>query len=707
MSRSGSESNGRPERAWRPAAVDGLERRAVLAPYTTAQLSAYLGSLLQDPQTADPNDPAESPAIVAAEAANQLTPAQVNTLLDRASAAVPDQSGIIAVVDRGGRILGVRAEAQVAPQILDNTSNLVFAVDGAVSLARTGAFFGNNQAPLTSRTIQDISQTTMTQREIEANPSIADPNSTVAGPGFVAPIGIKGHFPPRVPFTPQVDLFGIEFTNRDTSLSNTGSGVPLPSRFNVPTGYIPTTISNPANPGQANLSLSAPDSYGYVSGLEPNAQPRGIATLPGGIPLVKAVTVNGVKHTIIVGGIGVFYPGTTGYADAENSVLNDTGYNPKLPDKSVEAELVAFAAAGGASGASVLVGHPTTIGTLGGVPALPGFDLLPKSNTGQYNGRIDLVGVTLDVFGPHGNQGPINLFRVAPSFGLGKGTVNGINLPLPHDTGDPTSAALNTRSGQIVPAGWLVLPHDGVGITAQDVYTMVENGIARALSTRSAIRLPLNRHARMVFAVADSTGAILGLYRMPDSTVFSIGVAVAKARNMAYYNDPAQLQPQDQVKGVAPGTAFTNRTIRYLSLPFFPEGQDDYPPGPFSILNDGGTTKAAQGANVGPPLPASAFQSVMGYSAFHPNANFRAPTDPNNQNGIVFFPGSSGVYKTVNGTSTLVGGLGISGDGVDQDDDVTYSASLGYRPETVPRADMVKVRGVRLPYQKFNRNPSL
>ncbi len=678
-----------------------------MAPYTAAQLSAYFASLQTDPQTADPSDPAESPAIVEAEAANQLTPDQVNTLLDRASAAVPDQTGIIAIVDRGGRILGVRAESQVAPQIMDNTSNLVFAVDGAVSLARTGAFFGNNQAPLTSRTVQDISQSTITQREVESNPSITDPNSTVAGPGLVAPIGIKGHFPPGVPFTPQVDLFQIELTNRDRSISPTGSGAVLPSRFNVPTQFIPTTIANPADPNQANLSLSAPDSYGYVSGLEPNAQPRGIGTLPGGIPIVKVVDVNGQKKTVILGGIGVFYPGTTGYADAENSSLNDALHDPNKPDKSLQAEIVAFAALGGASGAQVLVGHATTVGALGGVPPVPGLDLLPASANGQYNGRIDLVGITLNVFGPFGNQGPGILFRDAPFFGLGKGTVNGTNLPLPHDPNDATSAALNTRSGQIVPAGWLVLPHDGVGITAQDVVTMVNDGIARALSTRSAIRLPLNRHARMVFAVADETGAILGLYRMPDATVFSIDVAVAKARNMAYYNNAAQLQPQDQVKGVPAGTAFTNRTIRYLALPHFPEGQDNYPSGPFSILNDGGTTFAAQGANVGPPLPASAFQSVLGFAAFHPDANFHAPTDPNNQNGVVFFPGSSGIYKSVNGKSTLVGGLGVSGDGVDQDDVITYSASLGYRPVTVPRADMVKVRGVRLPYIKFNRNPSL
>ena len=37
---------------------------------------------------------------------------------------------------------------------------------------------------------------------------------------------------------------------------------------------------------------------------------------------------------------------------------------------------------------------------------------------------------------------------------------------------------------------------------------------------------------------------------------------------------------------------------------------------------------------------------------------------------------------------------------------MTYEASLDYDPPyTVPRADMVMVRGVRLPYHKFNRQP--
>src|SRR5205823_6487115 len=147
-------------------------------------------------------------------------------------------------------------------------------------------------------------------------------------------------------------LFGIEHTNRDTSVKD---GVTLPSRFNVPLADIPADVQ--LNP------LAAPDSYGYLSGIEPDAQPRGIGTLPGGIPIYK----NGV----VVGGIGVFFPGQTGYASEENSSLS-ADFDPSKRDRSLEAEYIAFATVG---------------------------DTLPAG------GRIDLVGITLDLVGPGGDEG--------------------------------------------------------------------------------------------------------------------------------------------------------------------------------------------------------------------------------------------------------------------------------------------------------------
>ena len=54
----------------------------------------------------------------------------------------------------------------------------------------------------------------------------------------------------------------------------------------------------------------------------------------------------------------------------------------------------------------------------------------------------------------------------------------------------------------------------------------------------------------------------------------------------------------------------------------------------------------------------------------------------------------------------LVGGLGVSGDGVDQDDYVTAGGATGFEAPTDIRADQIVIDGVRLPFLKFPRNPT-
>ncbi|MFO0852135.1 MAG: heme-binding protein [Gemmataceae bacterium] len=609
----------------------------------------------------------------AATEVTQLSLADVQLLLDRATAATSSRDGIIVVVDRNGRILGVRVEDQVSPAVTGDPEKLVFAVDGAVAKARTGAFFGNDQAPLTSRTIQFLSQSTVTEREVNADPNVTDPNSPLRGPGYVAAVGVGGHFPPGIANTPPVDLFGIEHTNRDgqdspgpDGIKGTPDDIRLRGRFNIDPAFVP-----------AGHELFPPDSYGVASGLLPTAQSRGIATLPGGVPVVRG------GH--VVGGIGVFFPGQTGFATEENNARSTT-YDPSKPDRTLEAEFIAFAAVGGSSGAGF------KIDAIGDAPALPAdFDL-----PGGPKARIDLVGITLDVFGPGGVQGPENLVRYGLTLGFGSRT-QGRDLPV-------TPGGDKLLAGRPVPEGWLVTPHDGAGITAAEVTDIIGRGFEQATRTRAAIR-QLGSTAGMVFAVTDLNGDVVGLYRMPDATVFSIDVAVAKARNVRYYADPAQLQPADQVAGVPAGTAFTNRTFRYLAQPRFPLGFDGTTPAPFSILRDGGSDPLT-GRTVGAPLPASAFQSVYGHDSFNPGTNFHDPFDPANQNGIVFFPGSAPLYRRTATGGVLAGGFGVSGDGVDQDDVVTFAGTANFGvPLNILRADQVKVAGVRLPYQKFNRNP--
>lgn len=680
-------------------------------------VSGLDGNILFNVQNTDnviaqPNDrivrafPAPAVAGTPVPGTQTLTAAEVDTLIKRAAGASVSTDGIIAVVDRNGQILGVRVEGGVDPAITANNLTLTFAADGAVSEARTAAFFANNNAPLTSRTVQFISQSTITEREVNSNPNVPDHNSTLYGPGFVAPIQTGGHFPPKIMNTPQVDLFAIEHTNRDSlqlpgpdGVKGTADDIILPNRFNVSNAFL----------ANAGLNLTTPESYGFtafpVGDPAHNAQSRGIGTLPGGIPIYK----NGD----LVGGIGVFFPGKTGFASESNSQLS-SNYDPTKPDRALEAEYMAFAAVGGTPALNA------GVGTIAGIAPLPEIALpvTEKINT------IYLVGIELDIFGPGGSfKGLEALMTEGIILGSGTGDpLTGFMAPLNpaqirampnpalNPTQDPAFAPVNEGVGNQVAFGMLVTPHDGltnngVGLTAQDVTDIINQGITQAEETRAAIRLPQGTRTRMVFAVSDLDGNILGLFNMQDATIFSIGVAVAKARNEAYYANPAKLQPIDQVPGVPAGAALTSRTFRYLAEPFFPEGIDSAPPGPFSIFNDGGANQYTA-LSVGPPLPASAFQSVLGHDSFNPDTNFHNPFDLANQNGVVFFPGALPLYKTdAAGNRVLVGGLGVSGDGVDQDDVVTVASALGFQPPANLTADQFFFQGVRLPYIKYNRNP--
>jgi uncharacterized protein GlcG (DUF336 family) len=640
----------------------------------------------------------------------QLVEAEVEQLLDRAAAASASDDAIIAVVDRGGNILGVRVEQQALANLPDVRS-LVFAIDGAVAKARTAAFFSNGDpdngtlAPLTSRLVQFVSQSTVTQREVESNPNselapapngtqtVAAVNaSTVYGPGTVAPIGLGGHFPPGVEYTPPVDLFGIEHTNRDSlvhpgadGIKGTADDIALPNRFNVANANIPM--------GQGT---NAPESYGLISGLLTNAQARGIATLPGGIPIFRDTNNDSVGETL-VGGIGVFFPGTTGFASFEQGFVQGTGQStlellnaPRV----LEAEFIAYAAVGGSALAQGDGINGAQIGSLGGINRVDRIDL--------PFGRLDLVGINLPVLGPTaGRLGLDQLLSVGR--GLGTGNPNsGANQQL-----NAAGTVFSVR-GQSVAEGVLVTPHDapGGGLTAQDVQQIINSSQQAAQQVRAAVRLPVSSRTRMVFAVSDLNGEILGLFRMKDATFFSVDVAVAKARNTAYYADTTALQPFDQV--VQPGAALTNRTFRFLSEARYPDGIDREQPGPFSILNHPNIDPLT-GENIGGPAAAGTFDpavnpntaSVLGFDSFFPNTNFQDPDNAANQNGIVFFPGSVPLYKN----GQLVGGFGVSGDGVDQDDVVTFLGATGFLPPNNLRADQFTFRDVRLPFQKFLRNP--
>ncbi|HXB73232.1 MAG TPA: heme-binding protein [Candidatus Acidoferrales bacterium] len=272
-------------------------------------------------------------------------------------------------------------------------------------------------------------------------------------------------------------------------------------------------------------------------------------------------------------------------------------------------------------------------------------------------------------------------FSFAPLPDPGAVYIDGFRLPAIVMPPVPTTPAstpgvtpdIAPRNGNAAPDGWLAGPLASSTLSVADVQNIVQNAIARASATRAAIRLPLGSRTRMVISVADLNGNILALYRMPDATIFSIDVALTKARNVVYFSGPNR-DPRD-LPGVPMGTSVTNRTIGFASQTYYPSGIFNTKPGPFADMYN---------ADIANPC-------TQGHQ----------PADPNHQSGIVFFPGSAPLYRN----GQMVGGLGVSGDGVEQDDYVTSGGAQGYEAPDALRADQVILRGVRLPYWKFPRNP--
>jgi uncharacterized protein GlcG (DUF336 family) len=259
--------------------------------------------------------------------------------------------------------------------------------------------------------------------------------------------------------------------------------------------------------------------------------------------------------------------------------------------------------------------------------------------------------------------------------------VNGVTLPFVNQTSRPAGESSGSADGSYeigplaspgpAPEGDLIAETGSTqgGLTLTEVQRIVQNAITTANLTRAVLRLPIGSRARFVISVADLNGNILALYRMPDATMFSVDVAVAKSRNVVYFSSaPNELAPLPQ------GTAVTNRSIGSTSQPFFPSGIDGTQPGPFF--------------------------SLYQYDLADPCTQGHQSTNPY-QNGVVFFPGSVPLYKG----NQLVGGIGVSGDGVDQDDFVAAAGAAGFAAPTNIRADNYSIRGVPLPYQKFPRNP--
>ncbi|MGC1615306.1 MAG: heme-binding protein [Candidatus Acidiferrum sp.] len=390
-----------------------------------------------------------------------------------------------------------------------------------------------------------------------------------------------------------------------------------------------------------------------------------------------------------------FPPGVTNQPTAALYGIENTNRGCTLVSGAAfQSQIPPSLALGGGFGPGVITGKTDAMDSdplavnPGGVPIF--YQNVVLGGVGVVTSSIDLnlaeyaafVGSTTQRTGPSDTFGPT---PAAP----GTVSISGVTLPFVTQTSLPAIVTAGPVAGGgsflVAPAnsagqppeGDLIPPAAGPlgGLSPTDVQNILNNAEATANQTRAAIRLPIGARARMTIAVADLDGTIIGLRRMQDSTVFSIDVAASKARNMVYFNSSARASAD--LNEVPMGTAVTNRTISFGTQPLFPPGIDGTSAGPFFNIY----------------LQDLANPCTQGFEAGPPNVN---------KSGIVFFPGSAGLYRN----GTLVGGLGVSGDGVDQDDYVTNGGTQGFEAPASIRADQISINGVRLPYFKFPRNPT-
>ena len=542
-----------------------------------------------------------------------LTVADVQTIIAQAvtQAVASNALATIAVVDRGGNVLGVFqmtnaplttligsslspscAEGIAQPSICGLEGQRVPATLAAISKAGTGAFLSSNGNAFSTRTASDI---------------------------------IQEHRPVGVSFVASGPLFGVQFSQ-------------LPC----------TDIKN--NP----------------------PLPLGLAGDPGGMPLYK----NGS----LVGGIGVEADGV--YSIDRNSADTD------IP---VE-ELIAVA---GSRGFEAPAGIRSDQILLDGVrlpysnaeqpppmPTLP-FEALPGTVPPQDPTFSTFITGTI-----RGTSDPT--FRFAPA--------TAANLA--------ARIAVDPQGNNRFPFRNSPIPG---GLTTQEVQTILTQGIQTAYSLRAAIREPEASFVQVNIFVVDVDGAALGYLGTPDAPFFGFDVAAQKARAVAFFsgrNAGSDLRAaglgsfveRAQSDGIAldGSIAFSNRAVGFIHRPFYPDGIDGTPPGPFSTA-----LPEWSPFNVG--LQLAIVQDAL-FTILR-GGQVSKCSDRNItglQNGTQIFAGSVPLYKN----GQLVGGVGVSGDGIDQDDNVAFGASKGFEAPDAIRSDQIVVRDARLPFVKLPRNPT-
>lgn len=403
--------------------------------------------------------------------------------------------------------------------------------------------------------------------------------------------------------------------------------------------------------------------------IGPKRSPLGLAADPGGLPLYK----NGV----LVGGVGVMGDGVYGFdpdiVDFDNdpeeaiALAASQGFEPPVD---IRADRI------NVDGTALRFADPP-VGGLTTPPASPAA-------------LIASAGALVAVRGYFGDPVPVII----------AGTVYGSEAS---GIRPATAAEFNNLDAYVLTDG-SGNPRFPVraGTDGSDVAQPISFAEARALleeafvimsRARAQIRRPLDSRAQVTISLVDTHGSILGVVRAPDAPIFGTDVSLQKARTAAFFSNAAagaQLigNPSADVQqfvgairtflsdptALTGAFAFSDRAGGNLSRPFFPDGEVARPNGPLSrpIAQFNPFSTGLQSALV--------IGNVAGHLGFVAGT---APTDTPQrctttpdivpgqnrlQNGIQIFPGSVPIYRG----STLVGAIGVSGDGIDQDDMIAF-----------------------------------
>lgn len=379
-----------------------------------------------------------------------------------------------------------------------------------------------------------------------------------------------------------------------------------------------------------------------------------LAGTPGGVPLFK--------DGRLVGGIGVVGDGDEAFSGFDISFKPDTdeavalsgqaGYRPSaaITGDNVLIDGIRLAYVAGA-GSDAVAADPATFlaGPGNGLPVvLADIDGIPSPDDGgvDYSPKASPV---LPVYP-----------QVA---GLMLTDAQGIPGELRSAVrGDPAVTVLTDSEGDPV-----------ARLTATEVEEIITLAAQRSLITRAGIRLPRGQIARVWISVVNNPGVagaepvVLGTYRTPDATMFSWDVAVQKARTAVFFS-------RGQERGES--RAFSCRSVGFLAQSMYPPGIEDTPPGPLNGLQE----SFSLGVD-GVPL---------------------TPPNPNVPNGITVFPGGFPLYRN----GVLIGAIGVSGDGIEQDDIIAASGAVGFLPPEGARSDDFAYQNARIPYAKFPRAAS-